>query len=476
MSAVKKFFTNYKEIPFFYSAWMNVILGVFVYLFWFFEIGIYGIVVLLALVGVLLALCRDASPLAVFAPYVVMLISDNLNALNSFVYFSIGFAVMALGIVVHFIRFKPFRSFGKIKGFIIAAVLMGVAMAIGGIGVKGRAVIPAITVVGLSLLSVAAAFFIYATMGRDDPKRFVNLLLYGLLTCAIVALAQMITVIIRTGDPVHAISTKYDINTGWGHPNYIANFLARGIPVAIYFSTREKKLSELWLLVAAVFGVAIVATSARATLLVALVMSVVCAIYFVPKMEKKGPWLCVFFMIIGLTLIGVGAMGGRIKKLLDTYIRHGVDSSGRFDLWRIALERFKEKPIFGMGFDYDLGGRTELNPSNTQFTPYWYHNTWIQALSSLGIVGTLALILFTYRQYECFIRTKNPTVYALMFCLVMIQGAALLDVYYFLPQDYLLMLVMTIAALKTLPEDKGNSWFYPLLERIKKNKTKEKKQ
>ena len=181
-------------------------------------------------------------------------------------------------------------------------------------------------------------------------------------------------------------------------------------------------------------------------------------------------------MIIGLTLIGVGAMGGRIKKLLDTYIRHGIDSSGRFDLWRIALERFKEKPIFGMGFDYDLGGRTELNPSNTQFTPYWYHNTWIQALSSLGIVGTLALILFTYRQYECFIRTKNPTVYALMFCLVMIQGAALLDVYYFLPQDYLLMLVMTIAALKTLPEDKGNSWCYPLLERIKKNKTKEKKQ
>lgn len=476
MNAIKNFFTatDYKDIPFFYSVWFTVALSVFSYLFWFFNVGIYGITVFLALVGVVLALCRDIAPVAGGSMFVVQMINNSLDALNSFVWYTIGFAVMAIGLVIHLIRFKPFRSYGKIKGFLVAAAGLGVAMAIGGITVTNRAVLPAITVVGLSVLSILAVFFLYKTMGRDDPKRLTRILLINLLALAFLVMAEMITVIIRTGDPFGAISSKYKISTGWGHPNYLANILARGVPVAIYLSTREKKGSEWWLFAALFFGLGIILTSSRSALLVALVIALVCAIYYVPKMEHKTTWICIFLMIIGLTLIGFGVLGERVRQVFATLVRHKFDSSGRFDLWKLAWERFTQHPIFGVGFDYDLGGRTELNPTNTAYTPYWYHNTIFQTLCSLGIVGFVAFCFFIFRQYQAMYLSKNPAVYALGFTLLLIQGISMLDIYFYVPQDYLFMLVLTLPGVQMLSEDKANTFFYPLWDLCKKLRKKEK--
>ena len=178
-------------------------------------------------------------------------------------------------------------------------------------------------------------------------------------------------------------------------------------------------------------------------------------------------------MIVGITLVGVGALSDKVRKLFATYIRHGMDSSGRFDLWKLAWERFKQHPVFGVGFDYDLGGRTELNPTNTQFTPYWYHNTVLQTFCSIGIVGVVALGFYLFRQYQALFSTKDPAVYAIAFTLILMQCISMLDIYFYIPQDYLFMLILTLPAVQMFSEDKGNTFFYPLVDRLGKLRKKE---
>ena len=91
-STANKRLKTYKENPFFYSSRFIFVLSAFVYLFWFFDLSVYGIMLILVLCGVLLALCRDLSPVIPLFFVFVQIIGqnpDNLVSLYS-LYFYIG--------------------------------------------------------------------------------------------------------------------------------------------------------------------------------------------------------------------------------------------------------------------------------------------------------------------------------------------------------------------------------------------------
>ncbi len=457
----------YKEIPFLYSVWYIFLLAVFAYLTWFFGVGVYGVFAVLVLCGFILAFCRDLTPAVPFAFFVPQFFSGRMSAANGYLFYIIGFSFVIIGFIVHLVRFRPFENYGKVKGFPSALFFAGIAIALGGITIPHRSVYPALICVGCGLIFAFAGFFIAGTFGKDGKERFVKIVIATVLTASVLAVVQMFTVIFRTGNPIEAIKNKYQIDTGYGHPNYLANIISRSIPIAVWLSVRNKKGSPLWLFFAFFLGICIFLTSSRAVILVALVLSLVCLIYFFPKLENKLPWLCCLAMLIGVTMIGLGALGDKIAKLFATISKNGFNSSGRFTLWKLGLKRFSEHPIFGVGFDYDLGGRTALNPTNTPYTPYWYHNTVVQMLCSTGIFGTICFVPYFIHQYRTMFIVKSNAVAALAFVLVAIQAISLLDIAFFTPQEFLQMILITTAGVKMLPQDKGNSVFYAVKNKIK---------
>ena len=457
----------YKEIPFLYSVWYIVLLSAFVYLTWFFDVGVYGVFAVLVLCGFILAFCRDLTPAVPFAFFVPQFFSGRMSAANGYLFYIIGFSFVIIGFIVHLVRFRPFENYGKVKGFPSALFFAGIAIALGGVTIPNRSLYPALICVGCGLSFAFAGFFVVGSFGKDGKERLVKIVISTIIAASVLAAVQMFTVIFRTGDPIGAIKNKYAIDTGYGHPNYLANIISRSIPLAVWLSVRNKKGSPLWLFFAFFLGICILITSSRAVLLVALILSVACLIYFFPKLENKIPWVCCLAMLVGISMIGLGAIGERITKLFATITKNGFNSSGRIDLWKIGLERFAAHPIFGVGFDYDLGGRTALNPTNTPYTPYWYHNTVVQMLCSTGIFGTICFIPYFIHQYRTMFATKRNSVSALAFVLIMIQAISLLDIAFFTPQEFLQMIIITAAGVKMLPQDKGNSIFYPICGKIK---------
>ncbi|MGN0767805.1 MAG: hypothetical protein ACI4M8_00465, partial [Christensenellales bacterium] len=77
-----------------------------------------------------------------------------------------------------------------------------------------------------------------------------------------------------------------------------------------------------------------------------------------------------------------------------------------------------------------------------------------------------------YHQYRTMIIAKKPAVTALLFVLITIQAISLLVVFFFTPQEFLQMIVITVVGVKFLPENNGNSLIYNAIGRIsyKKNK------
>ena len=455
-----------REKNFFYSVWFTVIVTVIAYLVWFFDMGIYGIMFMGALLGIVFALCKDLTPITVIVFEIVQVVSD-VNAVVFDAVFIVAVCIVVIilvgGMVVHIVRFKPINKNMRLKGFSVALIACGISIIIGGIDVlPERQILPALVIMFYGIVVIFCALIFNDGLGKENSERLVRNIIYGVLGSSVLAAVQMFTVLIELGDVFGAIASKYEISTGYGYPNYLAYLYTRAIPICIYLASKKEKGSFLWLLGAYFFAICIVITSCRAALLMGAIVGVASIVYFGIKTKKKKEFFITIGVLVLITAIGLIIIRDEIKSLFATLFRMGLDSNGRFDLWKTGIERFKEHPIFGVGIDYDIGGRLDKHPTNTPYTPYWYHNTVVQILCSLGVVGCIVFAFYFYRQYRAFTLVKKLNVKALMFTLIAIQLISLLDIEFLTPQDFFQMAIITYGAVQSLPKSQEETFFYRL--------------
>lgn len=95
-----------------------------------------------------------------------------------------------------------------------------------------------------------------------------------------------------------------------------------------------------------------------------------------------------YFLMSNLDAIGELPGIGRMVSLMDAASSVDDVSSGRSELWAIAIKLFKDNPIFGIG----AGRYVSLSGAGTNA-----HNTYLEILCELGVVGfTLFLIPLIY--------------------------------------------------------------------------------
>ena len=198
-----------------------------------------------------------------------------------------------------------------------------------------------------------------------------------------------------SADTVNQTAIQGRFTGGGGDPNvqaagYVATmFLIMGL-IPIY---RSRAIRFSLIAAFALVTVGFLATQSRGGLL-ALVAATVVAMIVAPRYRRR--------------ILGLGAIVGvAVAVLLATQpgalsriTNFGGGSSGRGDLWRVALDVFHDHPLAGVGagnFEA-VEAHFVLRPgaiSRIQYlvdVPHLVHNTYLQLLAETGVIG-LALYL-----------------------------------------------------------------------------------
>ena len=180
-----------------------------------------------------------------------------------------------------------------------------------------------------------------------------------------------------------------------GHPNNLGKEMATFICLFLPLAPVCGKRRSAFLLACLAFGV-MIATRSR-TSLVAVLISLALPILVRPQVAKPMTWLVVVATAVALLAISAGFVPD-LRAILDGASRSSDASeiltlTGRTELWGFVWDKILEAPFFGHGF----------GAADAVLSPQWWgapdasvgaHNTWLQSLLIVGVVGTIPFLWF----------------------------------------------------------------------------------
>lgn len=271
-------------------------------------------------------------------------------------------------------------------------------------------------------LGVYLLFYAYSKFDKHSRDRFAFcLVLTGLLICAELLFAYLTTV-----QFVNGIVVKESVVLGWGVWTTIGGLLCMFMPASFYFAASHKH-GWLGILSGAFHLICILLSQSRGALLIGAGLFLLCMVIlcFVGKNKKQNRILTLCLALFGI--LGGIVLSEKILSVLQNFINYGFGDNGRFDIWRAGWKNFIENPLFGSGF-YDSYVNEEWTMS---VVPYFYHNTLIQILASVGVIGFAAYLF--HRVQTCLAVFRCPSIYKtfLGICVMGLLLFSMLDVLFF---------------------------------------------
>ena len=163
--------------------------------------------------------------------------------------------------------------------------------------------------------------------------------------------------------------------------------------------------------------------------LVAYIPLLIITIIYSPK--KFNYFYSTIGIIVTLTIV-IAIFFTPIYEIINSLItKTKSGANGREILWPWCWEKFKENPVFGYGLLSD-----EPVPTVRNVVPVVLaHNTILQWLTSLGIVGSVLMLYFYYEKYKItFIHFTMSKFYLVSIIIIialsgMVDQAASMDVF-----------------------------------------------
>ena len=274
----------------------------------------------------------------------------------------------------------------------------------------------------------ALFMLLYLGICEDNTDLIISRFIFSSAMVASVMIAEVIACYVTRYD-----GTKESMLFGWGVWNTAGISLAMLIPVFFLgfyrLTERKNKLGTIYLALAVLTYVAAALTQSRN----ALLFGSLALIFALVILSVVGRYRAVFraVLLVGAVLVSISALvlWDRLYPILESFF----SDNGRFELWRSGFDNFLKSPIFGRGF-YGISF-TEESFFTAGFLPTMAHNTVIQLLGAMGIVG---LVCYAYYRYASVIPfVKNPTVEKSMMgiSILVLLLESLLDnfVFYFIP-------------------------------------------
>ena len=226
---------------------------------------------------------------------------------------------------------------------------------------------------------------------------------------------------------------KEQVLYGWGIWNTAGQQLVVTIPM-IYYGVMKNKYPWFYFTVATLATGAAVLTLSRNALIFSVMAYGISAIIacFCGKRQKAFRIL----IPVGILLILAAAFLFREKilSILADYVSRGLSDNGRFDLWREGFDAFLKAPVLGSGF---FGVYPDV-PLTGDIFPWMAHNTVIEILGAMGVLGALAYGYYRFETAKVFFRKPSLEKTMLGIGILTILFGSLLDnfIFYSLPMLY----------------------------------------
>ena len=382
-----------------------------------------GLACILLFIAAILILQKDVLP--VIPPlFMAMCIICAPNMPSYMWAIAIFAGILALAVVFHLFYYRNAEY--RVGKLFLPQILLIVVILLGGIGSRFETTqsgkLMAFVLIGMCPLFVSFMMMNYVDTERDILAYFAKIALYfGVLITIELALYYIIK--------LDYIKTNiYNVpHLGWGISNTVATFFLITFPFGFYLFVNEEKriLSYIYLLLGVVEYLAIFPTTSRGALIFGSIefLIVVVVTAFLAKGKKRKQYYIFAAIMIGLFAIAFGAFYQKLIKALKIIFNDGMQDSGRFQLYREALACFFEYPIFGVGFGYAGSWKQLIDTMGI----YQFHDTILQMLACIGIIGLLAYLYYYYVKLE--IIFEKPTNYSLYLLIAYIgyEGYSLIN-------------------------------------------------
>ena len=229
-------------------------------------------------------------------------------------------------------------------------------------------------------------YFLFARYVRFDDTAFSYflycLLLAGLLISAELLFAYATTVQFEAGQIV-----KGSVVLGWGVWTNVGSLLAMLMPAAFYFAYSHRH-GWIGFAIGLFEYFCIVLSQSRGALLVGTVALALCLLTLCVggRNRRINRFLTAAILLFGAIILALFAK--KLVVLVQGFLQTGFSDNGRIEIWKLGIQNFFERPIFGCGF-YDS---YQNDAWDVGVFPHLFHNTPIQLLSSAGMLGLLAYL------------------------------------------------------------------------------------
>ena len=393
---------------------------------WFFKLTFFAVYGYLAAFLLILIFCENVKNVFVPVLYVSYVIPDIVSDPHLVLYaIAVGIAYVSL------FAFAIFRGLEKkkrgervVKGelffpFILFSVALVLAGAIGNFNPLAAAITFAFCAVVLVLYFMARNF----TKGLTDGLALT--FLWGAAGLTVQVLLYAFLKNYKDFGPDSFFAAQ--------NVNVFAIMITLGIVSCFRFGA-GKKTDAWYFVLSCVYYFGVLETCCRMMIVIATVLEAGVAVAFIVRSEKKIGFLYAGLCILAIAGVSFAFYDEVIKPVVDRVINKITGSfwSGRDEIFRFAIEKGREFPIFGYGF---LAG--EGDPSQREGI-LLIHNTVLQWICSLGYLGASLSVWFYASKYKVVFDKRNPqraftALYVLVIALSGITDqAASMDIFYFL--------------------------------------------
>lgn len=211
---------------------------------------------------------------------------------------------------------------------------------------------------------------------------------------------------------IYEIMNQKLLNLGWAISNRYAVICNIGFLGCLYWYVNYPNLkNRLFALASALFAILIIVLSAcRAAylgLLVIIPLIVAFYICYYLKLDdrrKEKKYLLSILSAFALVIV-IGFCCGFFQDIFQSVKDYGFSLNGRDAVWHTAINAFHRHPLIGCG---PLSGSYYINLEAGRDYVNNYHNYFLDALATTGVIGLLAFLFFMYVLiHRCLIKNSS---------------------------------------------------------------------
>ena len=282
------------------------------------------------------------------------------------------------------------------------------------------------------VLSVCFLFIYVIVKGNVKiSKENFDKIAYGFVALSVLLITEL-AVAYATTDNLFLDGHIYreTLMFGWGTYNNYGLLIVMCIPPVLYLAGKEKcgYLFSVYSLL--ILGATFLCCS-RQAMVGALIIYPICFIILLVKGKYRIPNICIAAAVVAGGIVFICIFREKFaevfKSVFDNVFVNGeMNGSGRWRLWKDALDYFGAAPLFGSGFYVEYVYTGALG-----FFPLMCHNTVLEVMAACGIVGLAAYLLHRVQTVISFFKnvTLERTFIALTILPILLLS--LLDVHLF---------------------------------------------